>query len=865
MKSFLYVAALGAVSLLSYGINYSTSELREIAAPSTFVSLGNPVNVPFQEQVNSIFIPVAEGSSLVDDIAPYQVSDKLSNELHQLRISSFFPSVNSTLGLSYSSLFQIADPDIFKEKLAFRLSHAASQYEPIDLNLEQIAASADWDRIEWTVEQIKKAGLIPYYEISDMHYFTASIPTLHKLQERGIELLVINCSGQSFKKMEELVRKAKEHFSALIYLDIRSYAKRYLNEEDVKGLMSTPASAFICTKEQHKAYAHFLAYELVNDSKLVAEIGQKYKSLPAPSKNDIYKSKYNDGTLDWKLKEAYEYAITAVKNDGVLPIKSSPEQMQYKVFGNAVPSFKELLELFTVLKDKEEHKAEVDQGVEIYVYNSITTHATKIIDEAIHTNDAQNNRKRILVLFGQNPALELKKIANKFNAIVYVPDTSKFAQDRAAQLLFGAIGAKGEFTLKSHPYNLGATVTFPALNRLKFSQPEEVNLPVKKLLQIDSISKLSIQKGAYPGSQVLVAVDSKIIYYKNFGKFSNQAASPKVDNTTLYDIASVTKVSASIAALMRMETEGIFDLNDPVKEYLPELASNPKFGSLTFKEILAHQAGFPAWIPFYKKAMTAGKMKPEVFNRVETPYFNRQVADGMWINEHFKDTLFGQILDAPLGAKTYLYSDLAYYFTQRMLERKTGVRQDHYLYEHVYRPMGLKTMIYNPLTKFPIDCITPTENDQYFRKQLVHGYVHDPGAAMLGGVAGHAGIFATSFDLASVMQLYLNEGNYAGQQILDAKVVKKYTKQQFAGNRRGAGFDRPTANKSGGPTCGLVSDLSYGHSGFTGTFVWADPQYKINYVFLSNRVNPSAENWKIRDLHIRTEIQRIIYEAVQNR
>ena len=278
--------------------------------------------------------------------------------------------------------------------------------------------------------------------------------------------------------------------------------------------------------------------------------------------------------------------------------------------------------------------------------------------------------------------------------------------------------------------------------------------------------------------------------------------------------------------------------------------------------MMAHQAGLTPWIPFYKRTLQNGTWNPAIYSTTKKPGFEHQVAEGLYINDSYKDSMYAQILKSTLGPKKYEYSDLCYYFTQKILEKQIGQTQNLYLEEHIYRPMGLRYMRYLPLQHFDKIHIVPTENDQAFRKQLLHGHVHDPGAAMLGGVAGHAGIFANATDLASIMQLFLNKGNYAGMEFFSEAVCNEYTKQQFPGNRRGAGFDRP--NASGGGTCDeLASAQSFGHSGFTGTLAWADPKNKVIFIFLSNRVNPSQDNWKIRDMNIRTNIQHVIYQALQ--
>jgi CubicO group peptidase (beta-lactamase class C family) len=226
--------------------------------------------------------------------------------------------------------------------------------------------------------------------------------------------------------------------------------------------------------------------------------------------------------------------------------------------------------------------------------------------------------------------------------------------------------------------------------------------------------------------------------------------------------------------------------------------------------------------------------------------------------------MYKQIVTTPLGAKKYEYSDLCYYFTQKIIEKIIQKKQNDYLLTHIYLPMGLRYTRYLPLNFFAKSQIIPTENDKTFRKQLIHGYVHDPGAAMLGGVAGHAGVFSNATDLASIMQLFLNNGEYAGMQFFSEKIRTDFTRAQYPGNRRGVGFDRP--NASGGGTCDeLASSESFGHSGFTGTLAWADPKNEVVFIFLSNRVNPDQDNWKLRDMGIRTKIQHVVYEAVNSR
>jgi CubicO group peptidase (beta-lactamase class C family) len=242
-----------------------------------------------------------------------------------------------------------------------------------------------------------------------------------------------------------------------------------------------------------------------------------------------------------------------------------------------------------------------------------------------------------------------------------------------------------------------------------------------------------------------------------------------------------------------------------------------------------------------------------------------KVAEDLWIDKTYESDMYNEILTSTLEAKRYKYSDLGYYLIKKIVEKKSGTTLDDYATTNFYEPMGLSNMRYNPLDYFSKDRIPPTEDDQIFRKQLVHGYVHDQGAAMMGGIGGHAGLFTNAGDLAGLMQMFLNNGMYGGERYIKEQVIEEYTDCQFcATSRRGAGFDKPMRNKKGGPSSNKVSLKSFGHSGFTGTLAWADPEYKVNYIFLSNRVYPDAENWKIVKMSIRTEIQDVIYNALEN-
>ena len=468
-----------------------------------------------------------------------------------------------------------------------------------------------------------------------------------------------------------------------------------------------------------------------------------------------------------------------------------------------------------------------------------------------------------LIVFG--PPINLKQIEHaKAESLIIAYENHPFAQEEAAQIIVGAVPAIGKlkYDIGDH-FHKGDGVHFTSNGRLRYGSPEMVGLQSKDFEAIDSIVKNAIDKGAFPGCQIAVCVDTQFIFQKSYGYHTYENKS-KVKNSDLYDIASVTKIAASTLLSMHLHSENKFSLDKTLGNYLPKLTENTPFANVVIKDMMAHQAGFTPWIAFYKKLLVDGKLDATVFSETEKEGFSTKVAENIYISNSYNDSIYKQIVQSKLGEKKYEYSDLCFYFIQKINETIINEKQNTFLDKHFYSKMGLQRLGYLPLIKFSKEEIAPTENDKIFRNQLIHGYVHDQGAAMLGGVAGHAGLFSNAGDLAQVMQLFLNKGKYGGMQFFNAKTAETYTQQQFPGNRRGAGFDRP--NASGVGTCDKsASQSSYGHSGFTGTLAWVDPETKFVFVFLSNRVNPDADNWKIRDMHVRTEIQHVVYEALAKR
>jgi beta-glucosidase-like glycosyl hydrolase/CubicO group peptidase (beta-lactamase class C family) len=601
----------------------------------------------------------------------------------------------------------------------------------------------------------------------------------------------------------------------------------------------------------------------------------KHKFVVNPKKAKIY----SDDEKKRVIKKVYERAITVLKNENSsLPIDRLDKKIARVSIGTNTMSLSESIKMYGDIDhfhyySNAEAIVKFAQYVNKYDQVILALHASTVrprnnygFGEDLHKLLAlfSPSKNTSLVLFGNPLVLSSTIDLSAFKSVVLGYENNANAQLAVSELLFGANESRGKlpFTISSvFPREYGVFV--PWGGRLKFSQPEEIGVDPKKLEGIDKIALNGIEKGAFPGCQILVACEGKIIYRKSFGT-QTYTDTVKVKNTDVYDIASISKIAGSTCGVMRLQTLGKFSLNNQLKDYIPEVTGSGSYGDILIRDMMAHQAGLTAWIPFYKRTVKNGKPNPGIYSTEKVTGFEKQVAENIWIRNDYTDSIYKSILSTPLGPKKYEYSDLGYYFIKKIVEKQSGKSFQDYLMDELYLPLGLRSMRYQPRMYFPIGSIVPTENDQVFRGQLVHGFVHDPGAAMLGGVGGHAGLFSNATDLASLMQMLLNKGRYGNVSYLDESVVDEFTKAQFSGNRRGAGFDRPTAS-GGGPCHESASQLSFGHSGFTGTLVWVDPKYNLTYVFLSNRVCPDQDNWKIRDMNIRTEIQRVIYEAITTR
>lgn len=485
-----------------------------------------------------------------------------------------------------------------------------------------------------------------------------------------------------------------------------------------------------------------------------------------------------------------------------------------------------------------------------------------VTPQMLATLEKLQTRKHILVVLG-NPYFVNQLGVGMEDALLLTYENTENAQDLAGMAIFGGATCTGKLPVTLNAiYKRGSGISLREQNRFKYVLPEELGIKSSALARIDSIANYGIEQGAYPGCVVLAAKDGKVFYQKAFG-YHTYDKTRKTQITDIYDLASVTKVSATITSLMKLSDENKFNVNEKLGKYLPEILDSSVYAKTLLKKMLTHEAGFVDWIPFFMKVYKNGKYDPKVFRTKPEKGFTTRIHDNLYILDTYEDTIFKTIKKTPLrGSFGYKYSDLGYYFLKRVVNKQTGKPLNKYAYESFYKPLGLQTMGYLPRERFPLERIPPTEDDKTFRNTLIHGDVHDQGAAMVGGVGGHAGLFADANDVGVLFQMMMNYGTYGGERYIKETTLREWTKCQYCvDNRRGIGFDRPTMS-SKGPTCDCVSALSFGHTGFTGITAWSDPESKIVYVFLSNRSNPVAENPKIINLGIRTRIQQVIYDAV---
>ena len=608
-------------------------------------------------------------------------------------------------------------------------------------------------------------------------------------------------------------------------------------------------------------------------------------------------------------QQLYDEAITMLRNENqVIPLANN-KKIAVVTIGNTKNDVNSgLVERgfsttsFVVEKDKIASKsAEWLKKLEAYDLVVVSIEKTTMFaNKNYGINDATVNffnrlvaqNDVILNLFACPYALDMFRINNSVKAVVVGYQDEVPAVDAVVRLLAGELEPHGTLPVSVSKFKCGEGIVIgtpvkpkytlpfkeepvksePMKGQLMQNEPVEsvpdVTLPVSKMdekyaRRLDSVAKAGIKGKAYPGCQIVAMKDGHVVYDTCFGTFT-YGGGHRVQPDDMYDIASCTKIFASTLAIMKLYDDGLIDLNKTLADFFPYLKGKAH-GKLKLIDIMTHQAGLKAWIPFYKVTVNEDGPMAEFYSNQMDKNHNVRVAENLYLINDYADRIFDSVAKTPLGKKKYLYSDMGFYYMPKIVKQLTNQNIEEYLNEKFYRPMNLSHICYQPLNHFTREQIAPTENDTVFRMQLVWGDVHDQAAAMFGGVAGHAGLFANAHDLAVLMQMFLDEGTYNGVQYLKPETVRYFTRAPYSSsndNRRGIGFDKLPVNKKGSSTASKSGSMKgYGHTGFTGTFVWADPENKTVIVFLSNRVHPFPDPNKLARQGIRTTLHDILYEA----
>lgn len=468
-------------------------------------------------------------------------------------------------------------------------------------------------------------------------------------------------------------------------------------------------------------------------------------------------------------------------------------------------------------------------------------------------NSISKSKEVIVAFFGNGTALKSLDVLK--SPLIWTAQNNADAASVIPQYIFGGIAATNKLkTNFSVRYTIGSGFT-TSVTRLKYTVPEDAGINSNSLKEIDAIAAEAIGQKATPGLVVLVAKDGKVIFNKAYGNHTYDDNIPdKV--TDIFDLASVTKVTATTPSVMRLFEENKLKLDTNIGAYIPKARTTP-MNNIQVREVMLHQAGFIPYIPFHDYVKTGD------YSRDSSAAFPTKVADNYFIKKgFFKDFMWPKMLNSPIKTRgQYVYSDISMYVMKDIVEHISEEPLNQYAYENFYKPLGMQTAGFLPRNRFKQDQIIPTEDDKYFRKTLLVGYVHDQGAALAGGVSGHAGLFASSNDMAIFYQMLLNRGTYGGKEYFKTSTVDMFTSKQSNVSRRGLGFDRWDPDSTKHYPSNLASPQTYGHTGYTGTCIWVDPSRGLVYVFLSNRVNPTVTN-KLSDLKIRGRIQDVVNKAI---
>lgn len=609
----------------------------------------------------------------------------------------------------------------------------------------------------------------------------------------------------------------------------------------------------------------------------------KYQPI---SLNNLYQDLNNEGSKEL-ARELSEASVTVVRNEGnLIPFGSleTTKVASVTIGAGTGTAFQKMMTRYAPVRHFIfEDKPNGEQAI-----NDMLTHLEPYGTVVVGVHDISNSPRRrhgitpgtvdfvnrlkeqgkkvVLCLFGSPYSI---KFFPPTGALICANEDNETTEQVTAQILFGALPAMGSLPVSVAGYQPGTFAETAVLDRMSYGTPESVGMDGARLRQIDHVVADAINQQVFPGCELVVARQGKIVYSKAYGTLNYRTAE-RVTPETVYDVASITKVSATLQAVMWLYDQKKLDLDQKASAYLPELKGTNK-QNFTIRDLLLHRSGLVSFYPkLWANTMTGGGgLLPEYYSAVQDSAYYLQVAPKLFAKSLLRDSVWKWVVESPLinrrdrsGRYAYVYSDLGFLTLQKVVERLTGQPLDIFVSKTFYEPLGLSALGFNPLRRLPAARIAPTEQDYRFRSQLLQGTVHDQMAAIVGGVSGHAGLFGTATDLATLMQMDLWKGKYGGKQYFQAGTVPAFTRLADETSHRGLGWEKVPPGGTSSYVSPRASGNSFGHTGFTGAMVWTDPDEDLIFVFLSNRVHPDPENKGITTHRTRRKIHDIIYEAL---
>ncbi|WP_236017477.1 glycoside hydrolase family 3 N-terminal domain-containing protein [Roseivirga sp. E12] len=738
--------------------------------------------------------------------------------------------------------------------------------------------------IKHSVERMTETELYPFKQL--MKDSLMSIMVAH-LQVPSYDDRENMPTTLSEKVVTDLLKKELE-FSGLVFTDamnMQGVAKYYNpGEADVKALQAGndiilfPLDVPKAIKQVKKALKKERLDQASIDERVKKILRAKYwfglNELEMINTTNLTK-RINNDYAQLLNRILYQKAITVVDNqDKLLPIIDLGEGTFTSIsLGEGDPTeFRRMLDKYAKFNHSTSDSLDVEafgqDDLVVISYHGITNspknqHGVND-DDLAFIESLQAKTNVIVVALGNAYSLQyFEGIKN----IICTYEDNEITQNLAPQIIFGALKAEGKLPISAgEHFKAGTGIETLVTSRLSYGMPAEVGMNIDSLRKIDAIIEEAIRDKATPGAQVIVARKGKVVYQKNFGHQTYAEEKP-VEDHTIYDVASITKVAATTQVIMKLYEEKRLDINKTLGYYLKDLRGTNK-DSLLIRDVLTHQAGLKPYIPFWEKTVDKGELKAEYFSDASGPNHDFRfqeddlppaLADSVW-----QWTIDSDLRDLPKKKKRYdyLYSDLGYTLMYHVISEIIQEPVETYIQREFYGPLGLSRTMYLPLEKGYGKDIAPSEVDDYFRNTIVCGSVHDQNATLMGGIAGHAGLFSSANDLAILMQMNMQMGEYAEKKYFQNWTIPIFTSAQYMENRRGLGWDKPITGTDEGPTSKYSSASTFGHTGFTGAAVWADPAEELVFVFLCNRTYPESDNFKLLEDNVRTRIHDLLYESI---